>query len=166
MALLNDREHLPKIVTDINGINDVLLAIDPELIQLREDLTDTLKELYVKTTTNLISRWEKDFSIKYDASLSLAERRQQILNKLSAKKVLTWDNLKRLIKTNIGDRVQFTIVNDSAEFYFRIYVATEDITGLQNAIQKAKPAYLTFDIVVTDFFNRYCGTFYCGTEPI
>ena len=162
---LNDIEHLPKIVTDISGINDVLLAINPEIIQLRADLSDTLKELYVKTTENLISRWEADFSIKYDASLSLAQRRQQILNRMATKQVLNWDNLKTLIRNNIGDNVQFYIVNDSANFYFRIYVMTDDTSDLEKAVKKAKPAYLTFDIVVTDWVRR-CATFVCGTNPL
>lgn len=166
MALLNDIEHLPKIVTDINGINDVLLAIDPEIIQLREDIANTLKELYVKTTNNLISRWEADFSIKYDASLSLAERRQQILNKLAIKKPLTWERLRTLIRSNIGDTVQFYIANDSANFSFTIYVDLDDTTGLAQAIKKAKPAYLVFDIVSQQFFNRYCGTFNCNMENL
>ena len=164
--LLNDREHLPKIVTDINGISDVLLAIEPEIIQLRTDISDFIKELYIKTTEEFITRWERDFSIKYDSALTLQQRRQQILNKLSGKKPLTWENLKTLIKSNIDNNVQFSISNDAENFYFKIYVGTENTSSLQGAIQKAKPAYLTFDIVVTDFFNRYCNTFTCGTEPI
>lgn len=163
---LNDIEHLPKIVTDILGIDDVLLAIDPEIIQLRSDISNTLKELYIKTTDRLIARWEQDFSLKYNASLTLQQRRQRVLNKLARKNPLTWENLKSLIKRNIGENTQFYISNDSANFFFRVYVATSDITGLQEAIQQAKPAYLTFEIEVSEFFNRYCGTFYCNMNPI
>ena len=163
---LNDIEHLPKIVTNVLGINDVLLAIDPEIVQLREDISDLVKELYVKTTEELIARWEQDFSLKYDASLTLAQRRQRILNKLARKKTLNWANLRSLIKSNIGETTQFYISNDSANYFFRIYVATENISGLQAAIKQAKPAYLTFEILVSQFFNRYCGTFYCGANPI
>lgn len=163
---LNDIEHLPKVVTNVLGINDVLLAIDPEIIQLRTDISDLIKELYIKTTDNLISRWENDFNLKYDASLTLAQRRQRLLNKLARKKPLTWANLRLLIKSNIGENTQFYISNDSANYFFRVYVATEDITGLQQAIKQAKPAYLTFEIVVSEFFSRYCGTFYCNMNPI
>lgn len=163
--LLNDREHLPKIVTDINGISDVLLAIEPEIIQLRTDISDFIKELYIKTTEDFITRWERDFSIKYDSALTLQQRRQQILNKLAAKKPLTWKNLEALIKSNIGDNVQFYIVNDSANFYFRIYVMTENTSDLNKSIKKVKPAYLLFDIVVNDWARR-CGTFVCGTNPL
>lgn len=162
---LNDIEHLPHIVTDVLGIDDVLIAIDPELIQLRSDISDTIKELYIKTTDNLITRWENDFSLKYDASLTLAQRRQRLLNKLGRKKPLTWANLRLLIKSNIGENTQFYISNDSARYFFRVYVATSDIAGLRSAIQQAKPAYLTFDIIVTDIVRR-CGTFVCGTEPL
>jgi uncharacterized protein YmfQ (DUF2313 family) len=90
--LLDDIEHLPKVVTDIDGIRDVLLAIEPELLLIRTDLSDLLKELYVKTTTAFITRWERDFGLSYDASLTLEQRRQRVLNKLARKKVLNWDN--------------------------------------------------------------------------
>lgn len=159
---LNDIEHLPKIVTNTLGINDVLLAIDPEMIQLREDISDLLKELYVKTTEDLITRWEADFSLAIDTSLTLAQRRQRVLNKLARKKPLTWANLRALVKSNIGQNAKFYISNDASNYLFRVYVDTNDVSGLQGAIKQAKPAYLTFEIVVTQFFNKYCGTFNCN----
>lgn len=163
--LLDDIEHLPKVVTDVDGIRDVLLAIEPEIIQLRTDVSDLLKELYVKTTENFITRWELDFGLKYDSSLSLEQRRQRILNKLARKKTLTWDNLRLLIKNNLADKVQFYLSNDSAKYHFRIIVATDDYSEMEKAVKTAKPAYITFDIVVTDLVRR-CGTFYCGTNPL
>lgn len=163
--LLDDIEHLPKVVTDVIGIKDVLLAIEPEIIQLREDISDLIKELYVKTTEDFITRWETDFSLKYDASLTLEQRRQRILNKLARKRPLTWQNLRLLIKNNLAEKVQFYLSNDSANYHFRIIVATDDYAEMERAVRQAKPAYLTFDILVTDIVRR-CGTFNCGTNPL
>lgn len=163
--LLDDIEHLPKVVTNAVGIKDVLLAIEPEIIQLREDISDLIKELYVKTTEDFITRWEKDFSLKYDASLTLEQRRQRILNKLARKRPLTWNNLRLLIKNNLAENVQFYLSNDSANYHFRIIVATNDYSEMEKAVRQAKPAYLTFDILVTDIVRR-CGTFNCGTNPL
>ena len=163
--LLDDIEHLPKVVTNVLGIKDVLLAIEPEIIQLREDISDLIKELYVKTTEDFITRWEKDFSLKYDASLTLEQRRQRILNKLARKRPLTWQNLRLLIKNNLAENVQFYLSNDSANYHFRIIVATNDYSEMEKAVRQAKPAYLTFDILVTDIVRR-CGTFNCGTNPL
>ena len=162
---LNDIEHLPRIVTNTLGIDDVLLAIDPEIIKLRHDVREFVKELYVHTTTNLIDRWERDFNLPFDASLSLEERRQRVLNKLARKKTLTWENLKLLIKNNLAERVQFYVVNDSHHYAFNIIVQTEDYAQMEKAVRQAKPAYLTFRILVTNF-KRRCGTFYGGTEPL
>lgn len=163
--LLDDIEHLPKVVTKAIGIKDVLLAIEPELIQLRTDISDLIKELYVRTTEDLIARWELDFGLKYDASLTLSQRRQRILNKFARKKTLTWDNLRLLVKNNLAENVQFYLSNDSANYHFRIIVATNDYSEMQQAVKTAKPAYLTFDILVTDMVRR-CGTFNCGTNPL
>ena len=162
---LNDREHLPKIVTDVLGIDDVLLAIDPEIIQLRYDISELLKELYVKTTDKFITRWEKDFSLPYNASLTLQQRRQRVLNKLARKKTLTWENLRLLIRNNLAANTQFYLSNNSGNYSFRIFVTTNDYSEMQNAVKQAKPAYLTFDIIVTDLIRR-CGTFYAGTNPL
>ena len=163
--LLDDIEHLPKVVTNVLGIKDVLLAIEPEIIQLREDISDLIKELYVKTTEDFITRWEKDFSLKYDAGLTLEQRRQRILNKLARKRPLTWNNLRLLIKNNLAENVQFYLSNDSANYHFRIIVASDDYAEMEKAVRQAKPAYLTFDILVTDIVRR-CGTFNCGTNPL
>lgn len=163
--ILNDIEHLPKVVTDIDGIRDVLLAIEPELLLIRTDLSDLLKELYVKTTTAFITRWERDFGLSYDASLTLEQRRQRILNKLARKKVLNWENLRLLVKNNLAENTQFYIVNQASQYHFTILVVDADFTGLYQVIDDAKPAYLTFDIDITDLLRR-CGTFVCGTNPL
>lgn len=158
-------DNLPqKTSTNIIGIKDILLAIDPEIVALREDISQLKKELYVKTTEKYILRWEKDFSLSYDPILSLPQRRQGILNKLARKKTLNWKNLKLLIKNNIT-KPQFYIINDSANYHFRIIIQEPDFLQLQNAVKIAKPAYLTFDILVTEYFRR-CGSFSCGSEPL
>jgi len=160
-----DNEHLPKSVTDVIGIKDVLLAIDPEIILLREDISQLKKELYVKTTDKFITRWEKDFSLSYDSSLSLQQRRQRILNKLARKKTLNWTNLRLLIKNNLAINSQIYLINDSGNYHFRIIIQDPDYEQMKKAVMQAKPAYITFDIVVSQYFRR-CGTFNCGTEPL
>ena len=164
MSLI-DNEHLPKIVTKIEGVRDVLLAIDPEVVLMRENISQLKKELYVKTTEKLIDRWEKDFSLSYDASLTLQQRRQRILNKLARKKTLNWENLRLLIKNNVL-KPQFYISNNSSEYRFKIFLEEDNVSELKNALDKAKPAYLVYELIVTEFFTRYCGTFNCGSEPL
>lgn len=164
MSSLADIEHLPKIVTDIDGIKDVLLAIDPEIQQIREDISEIQRNLYAHTADKYIKMWEDDFSLPYDASLTLAQRQSRILEKMARKKSLTWTNLGLLIRRNIVNP-QYYIVNNAGEYHFRIIIQDKDYTLLENAIRTAKPAILTFDIIVTEYFRR-CGTFNCGTEPV
>ena len=70
-----------------------------------------------------------------------------------------------MVKNNLAERVQFYLSNDSANYHFRIIVATDDYAEMEKAVRTAKPAYLTFDIIVTDLYRR-CGTFNCGTDPL
>lgn len=163
MSLI-DKEHLPQKVTEIEGIRDILLAIDPEIVLLREDISQLKKELYVSTTEKLIERWEDDFSLPHNTSLTLQERRQRILNKLARKKTLTWKNLRALIQNNLAVK-QIYIVNDSKNYHFRIIVQDPNYQQMEQAVEQAKPAYLTFDILVTEYFRR-TGTFNAGSEPL
>lgn len=163
MSLI-DKEHLPQKVTKIEGIRDILLAIDPEIVLLREDISQLKKELYVSTTEKLIERWEDDFSLPHNPSLTLQERRQRILNKLARKKTLTWKNLRALVQNNLTVK-QIYIVNDSKNYHFRIIVQDPNYQQMEQAVEQAKPAYLTFDILVTEYFRR-TGTFNAGSEPI
>lgn len=159
---------MPKIVTKTLGIYDILQAIDPEIVKLREDIEQFKKEFYVKLTTNFIDRWEADFSLPYDSLLTLAERRQRVLNKLARKKTLNWENLKLLIKSNLPPNTQFYISNHAARFSFSIYVNSDNLAQIEqmkNAVRQAKPAYLIFEVLQTDYARR-CGTFNCGTEPL
>lgn len=162
--MLNDIEHLPKDITKIDGIDDVLLAIDPEITLLRNDLNNLQKELYVKTTDALISRWEQDFGIPFNSSLTLQQRRDAIIDKMGRKATLTWANLNTLIRRYVINP-QFYIVNNSGEYHFRVIIQDNEYSALQKALKTAKPAYITFDIVVTGYMRR-CGTFNCGTEPV
>jgi hypothetical protein len=161
MSLL---ENVDPIISKIDGLKEVMLAIDPEIQLVRTDISNLIKELYIKTTEQFIRRWEEDFSLSYDPALSLQQRRQRILNKLARKKTLTWTNLGNLIQNNI-DHPQYYISNHSGEYRFTIIVQTNNTSELFKAVKEAKPAYITFDIVVTQYFRR-CGTFNSGAEPI
>ena len=162
---LADKEHLPKVVTDIDGIRDILLALDPEIVLLREDISQLIKELYIATTEKYIDRWEADFSLPYDSSLTLEQRRQRVKNKIARKKVLNWQNLRLLIQNNVV-KPKFYIANESKNYHFKIFLEEENNGELNKALKQAKPAFLTFDLIVTEFFTRYCGTFSSGTEPL
>ena len=123
--LLANKEHLPKVVTDIDGIRDILLALDPEIVLLREDISQLIKELYIATTEKYIDRWEQDFSLPYDGSLTLEQRRQRVKNKLARKKVLNWQNLRLLIKNNVV-KPRFYIVNEAENYHFKIFLEEEN----------------------------------------
>ena len=161
MSLL---DNVDPIISKVDGLKEIMLAIDPEIQLVRNDISQLIKELYVKTTENFIRRWELDFGLPYDTSLTLQQRRQRVLNKLARKKTLTWANLELLVRNNI-DNPNFYLSNDSANYHFTIIVQTENYQEMEKAVKEAKPAYLTFDIIVTEYFRR-CGTFNCGTEPL
>lgn len=68
MSLL---ENVDPIISKIDGLKEVMLAIDPEIQLVRTDISNLIKELYIKTTEQFIRRWEEDFSLSYDPALAL-----------------------------------------------------------------------------------------------
>lgn len=157
-------DTLPKFITDIGQINEILLAIDPEIQLQRDDLTQLEKEIYIKLTENAILRWEADFGLPYDSTLTLQQRRDVVLNKIQIKRIFNAENRINLIKENVT-KPQFYIIDDSDSYHFRIIVQDTDFSRVSKAMDIAIPAYLTYDIIVTEYFKR-CGTFRTGTNPI
>ena len=134
MSLI-DKEHLPQKVTNINGIRDILLAIDPEVILLRDDISQLKKEMFVNTAERLIDLWEKDFNLSFNSSLTLQQRRQRILNKLARKKTLTWANLRNLVKNNLTVK-QIYIVNNSKNYHFRLIIQDPNYKQMEEAYRR------------------------------
>ena len=97
MSSLADIEHLPKIVTDIDSIKDILLAIDPEVQQIREDINEIQRNLYAHTADKYIKMWEDDFSLPFDGSLTLAQRRSRILEKMAILNIISLIMLANII---------------------------------------------------------------------
>jgi len=69
-----------------------------------------------------------------------------------------------LIQNNL-EKPQIYIINDSGNYHFRIIVQDPNFQQMEKAVKIAKPAYITFDIIVTEYFRR-CGTFNCGRDPL
>jgi len=160
------KDNLPSFIVEEKYTKEVLDAIEPEIYQIVELLKQTLLETSISTCSlQGIIKYEDDYGLSHNTELSLDERKDEVINKMLNKKRLTKTELKNLIKRNIN-KGQFYVSNSPMQYKFKVMVTEERYRQkLHNAIFKARPAYLLFDIeVVPD--GRRCGTFVCGGHVV
>lgn len=174
------RTDIPNFVYNVKQIKDIIDAIQPELDRLHEELRQMQYDVHI-TTTSIISRFEVLYGIVPDDSKSLDERVAVILNKRNLKLPFTWDRLNGLVKSNYGDN--YEILYDWSNYVLEIlcFDNTIRVDYLMAAIEKAKPAHISFlcvllldstDIIIEDQtiiisnLVRRSGTFYGGTDPL
>lgn len=160
------KDNLPQFVAEEKYTKEVLEAIEPEINKIKARLTEMLLECCISTCTEEgIKRFEEDYSIKFDASLTIDERRRQVINKMLAKKRLTEDGLANFIKRNI-DNGQYYITNMAEKYSFKVRVVNDTyIEQLYKALYSARPAHLVFSVDLTSY-ERRCGTFNCNQDVL
>lgn len=160
------KENLPMFITNERYMSETLDAIQPEIDKILIELEKILLECCISTCSTVgLQRYEEDYAIETSAELSIDERRKTIINKMLSKKILTFEELGNLIKRNI-DNKQFYISNFAEEYKFKIMLTDGEYTQkLYNALYKAKPAHLIFEIILVSY-ERRCGTFSCNEDSI
>ncbi len=156
------KENLPKFIAEEKYIKEVLEAIEPEIDKIKIEISKMLLECCVSTCSDYgLKKFEKDFSIRYDANLTIEERRRNVINKMLAKKRLTKEGLNDFIKRNLNNG-QFYVSNEAEQYSFKVRIINENLKEeLYQALYKARPAHLVFDVDIVSY-ERRCGTFNCN----
>ena len=108
----------------------------------------------------VVKEWENWLEIPFDSSLTLEERRQQILLKINMKPPYTFNNMKKQIYAFTG--IESDIEEDRANL-----VITIDLTGASNGakklvkqyMDKIKPVNVVYNIINKQaiLYNQYHG---------
>lgn len=160
------KDNLPQFIAEEKYTKEVLEAIEPEIDKIKLKLTQALLESCISTCSSIgMRRFEEDYAIKYDAELSIEERRRQVINKMLAKKRLTKEELANFIKRNL-DGGQYYISNMAEKYEFSVRITNEDYKEeLYKALFGVRPAHLIFDVSLVAY-ERRCGSFNCNQEVI
>ncbi len=165
----------------MENIND---ANANELTSLNGILVDLSNQFYVSTVTTALERWEKQFGIKINTSLTLAARRNRILAKLRGRGTSTVEMIKDVAKSFIDDR-EVDLIEHNEDYYFEIALKSNvgfscELTVLYDSIESIKPAHLAYSITLQYLINiliirsfkkwfsdtiPLCGTIDCSYNP-
>ena len=160
------KDNLPAFVADEKYTSEILDAIEPEIDKIRTEIIKLILECCISTCSEYgLAKYEKDYAIPYNAEFSIDERKREVINKMLAKRSLTKEEFANFIKRNI-DNKQFYISNLAEEYEFTIALIDEEYKDkLYDAIYRARPAHLKFEIILTSY-ERRCGTFHCNEHTI
>lgn len=143
-------EDVSPFAASMKELRELFEAEQPELDLIEARLEDIIKQFYVKTATWSIGRWENDFLIEHDSTLSIEQRRAMLLAKINSRTTATIAMLENMVK-QIMDAKQVVITENTADYSFTIYVNTAFLVHNFNvadvAVYLARPAHLNYKFI-------------------
>ena len=131
-------------------IAQLFTAEQPELDRMKAELTEIIKQFYIKTATYSLDQWEDDFGIERNTALTLMQRRARVLAKLNSNPPATVKMLENMVLQVLSANV-VTIVEHPPEYHFDIYVNTdylvETFAIADEAVYLARPAHLSYKFI-------------------
>ncbi len=144
------KKSVPPFVAQMIEIAELFIAEQPELDRMEADLTELLKQFYIKTATYSLDTWEDEFGLERNTSLTLMQRRARVLGKLNSNPPATVKMLENMV-LQVMDANAVTIVEHYADYSFTVYVNTdylvETFAIANDAVRLARPAHLSYKFV-------------------
>lgn len=144
------KKSVPPFVAEMMEIAQLFIAEQPELDRMEKDLSELLKQFYIKTATYSLDQWEDEFGLERDTSLTLMQQRARVLAKLNSNPPATIRMLENLVFQTISANA-VTIVEHPSEYSFTIYVNSdyliETFSIADEAVRHARPAHLSYKFV-------------------
>lgn len=144
------KKSVPPFVAQMMEIAQLFTAEQPELDRMEADLSELLRQFYIKTATYSLDRWEDEFGLERNTALTLMQRRARVLGKLNSNPPATVKMLENLVLQVMGANA-VTIVEHYADYSFTVYVNTdylvETFAIANEAVRLARPAHLSYKFI-------------------
>lgn len=143
-------KSVPPFVAQMREMAELFLAEQPELNRMEKELTELLKQFYIKSATYSLDQWEDEFGIERNSSLTLMQRRARVLAKLNSNPPATVKMLENLVFQILSANA-VTIVEHPSEYHFDVYVNSdyliETFEIADEAVRLARPAHLSYKFI-------------------
>lgn len=144
------KKDVPPFVAQMREIAELFIAEQPELDKMEADISELLRQFYIKSATYSLDEWEDEFGIERNSSLTLMQRRARVLAKLNSNPPATVRMLENLVFQILSANA-VTIVEHPAEYSFDIYVNSdyliETFEIADEAVRLARPAHLSYKFI-------------------
>lgn len=143
-------KSVPPFVARMREMAELFIAEQPELDRMERELSELLKQFYIKTATYSLDQWEDEFGIERNSSLTLQQRRARVLAKLNSNPPATVKMLENLVYQILSANA-VTIVEHPAEYCFDVYVNRDYLIDTfaiaDEAVRLARPAHLAYKFI-------------------
>lgn len=157
------KKSVPPFVAGMLEMAQLFIAEQPELDKMEAILTELLQQFYIKTATYSLERWEDEFGLSRDTSLTLLQRRARVLAKLNSNPPATVKMLENLVYQTISANT-VTIVEYPSEYRFTVFVNSDYLVETfdiaEEAVRLARPAHLSYKFVNRLIRNAVSNIYY------
>lgn len=129
----------------------LLQVVGAALDECVTSLDEYFNQVTPQTATWTIGFWESEYGINPDPSWDLEQRRKNVMAKMRYKVPITPKKLEDMVSSIIGHEVKVNENISKNKFQVFVYGYTKDTQKAIKAIEKAKPAHLIYDFIVSDY---------------
>lgn len=159
------KDALSPLEAGMRQMQELLTAEQIEIDKLIATIENLYRGLYVKSSgIEEIEKWEDEYAILHDDTLTIEQRRSQVLAKINSGRTATREMLENLVKQILGAN-SVSIIEYPEEYRFVIYIGTdyfeEHMSIADAAVGEARPAHLAYKFI-NQLYRIYRCNLYVG----
>lgn len=149
---MNLMDLLPQIYENNTTMQELQGILSTKINTLSTNFGEVIDECFVKTASNLLSRYEQIYGIEVDVNKSVAFRRERIIAKAKGVGTITSKMLEDVAASYSNGEVE--VIEYPEEYRFVVkFIGTKGIppnmADLTISIYEIKPAHLAFSFEYT-----------------
>lgn len=139
--------YVPPFVAELQEMAEIYKTEGQELGIARYNLDDLVAQCFVQTATWGLLRWEKEYGITTNLSLSYEQRREIILAKMRGQGTTTVEMIRNTAIAFSGGEVD--VIEDNPNYHFIVrfvgfYGIPRNMQAFINMLEEIKPAHLSY----------------------
>lgn len=139
--------YVPGFVSELQEMAQIYETEGRELGSVRYNLDDLVDQCFVQTATWGLLRWEQEYGIKTNLSLSYEQRREIILAKMRGQGTTTVEMIRNTAIAFSGGEVDVIEDNSNYNFIIRfvgLYGIPRNMQAFIDMLEEIKPAHLGY----------------------
>lgn len=153
--MIETLELMPDCLRQSVHIQNIETVLDEMIKAVNEDIIDLYNQLNVSTATWGLDKWEDDYSLAHNVSLTYQERRERLLSTIRANNSFTEETIKNIAQTYNNCEVEVT---EPSPYTCNIkFVGTHgepnNLDLFRQALDKVKHAHVSY--ILEFVYNTY-----------
>ncbi|MDE5698176.1 MAG: YmfQ family protein [Lachnospiraceae bacterium] len=144
------KDSLPQFVREMREMALLLNVDQVEVDRMEAYIGEVIRQFCISSATYSIADWEREFGIEKNSTLTLEQRRAQVLAKLNTRTTATIKMIENLVVTVLGNK-SVEIVENYQDYSFSVVIRSdyvlENMMMAKSAVHNARPAHLGYEFI-------------------